>query len=120
MHGMTLAVALATLVMAGSVAAVDAPVAVADAPDTSASSPAGTAQAITATQRARLAEKLRLAELIVSSAQQSDPATMTAERRRWMLESLYAMPLEQLKAMGVPGSFEAVRKTIAATSTPQL
>jgi hypothetical protein len=117
---MTLAVALATLVTAGSVAAIDAPVAVADAPDTSASSSAGTAQAITATQRARLAEKLRFAELIVSSAQQSDPATMTAERRRWMLESLYAMPLEQLKAMGIPGSFEAVRKTIAATSTTQL
>jgi len=115
-----LAVALATFGIAASVGAAGtpaflAPMSSADAPATSADTPA-----ITPAQMARLNEKLRLVEQVVGAAEKSDPNSMTPERRRWIRESLYALPLEQLRAIGVPGGFDAVRKTITASDLPQL
>jgi hypothetical protein len=63
---------------------------------------------------------LRLVDQVVHAAEQSDPASMTAERRKWIRESLFAMPLEQIRAIGVPGSFDAVRKTISANDASTL
>jgi hypothetical protein len=103
-----LAVAVATIGIAASVGAAGAP------------APAASATSITPAQVARLNEKLRLVEQVVGAAEKADPGSMTPERRRWMRESLYAMPLEQIRAMGVPGAFEAVRRTITASDAPQL
>lgn len=105
-------VALATLGIATSVGAAD----------TAALAPVSTegTPAITSAQLARLREKLRLVDQVVRTAEQSDPASMTAERRKWIRESLFAMPLEEIRAIGVPGGFDAVRKTIAANDASTL
>jgi hypothetical protein len=121
------AVALATLGIAASTGAAGlpaspAPMLSADAPAASAdaSATSADASAIRAAQIARLNAKLWLVEQVVGAAEKSDPASMTPERRRWMRESLYAFSLEQLRAIGVPGGFDAVRKTITANDLPQL
>ena len=76
---------------------------------------AGTDNRITAEQRARLAERLTLVEHIARVVEPDLRASeVAAERRQWMLESLYMMPLEKLHALGVPGSFRGVGDAIAA------
>ena len=69
---------------------------------------------IDAGQRQRLAAKLALIERIVRAAEPDMQARQTPlDSRRWMLESLYAMPLEQIQAIGVPGSFAATSDAMA-------
>src|SRR4051812_32788353 len=66
--------------------------------------------AITAEQRQRLTEKLVLIDQIVHSVErdlaEADPA---ANSRHWLLESLLPLSVEQIRAVGMPG-------TLAATS----
>jgi hypothetical protein len=59
-------------------------------------------------QLARLAEKAELIRQIFS-ATQPDMRTrrVNPESQRWLLESLYQMPLERIRAMGVSGTFSA-------------
>jgi len=74
---------------------------------------------VTAEQRAMLAEKLRLVEQIVRSVEPDMQARqLGAEPRRWMLESLYSMPLAQVRLMGGHGSFDALSKAIATAAKP--
>jgi hypothetical protein len=63
---------------------------------------------ITAEQRARLYEKLRLITRIMEAAEPDMQATgKTLENRVWLRESMYGMSLEQIRSMGVPGGFGA-------------
>ena len=63
---------------------------------------------IDAGQRQRLAAKLALIERIVHAAEPDMQAQQTSvDSRRWMLETLYTMPLERIQTIGVPGSFAA-------------
>jgi hypothetical protein len=71
---------------------------------------------ITTEQRARLAQKLRLIDAIVRAAAPDMQARgVSAEQRQWLIESLSGAPLEQLQAMGVPGSFDATVQQLAKT-----
>jgi len=74
---------------------------------------AATKPVVTADQRLRLAEKLRLIEQIAGSVEPDMKANdLPPEGRRWLLESLYAMPLEQIRSLGVPGSFRAASEAV--------
>jgi hypothetical protein len=77
----------------------------------------GASAGVSIEQRARLAEKLRLIDRIVQAAER-DPASKAApsEQRRWMRESMYGLPLDQLRKMGVPGSYQATADAIARTA----
>jgi len=94
---------------------------VAVAPDAKAqggpSGPGGAAASkpvVTSEQRARLTEKLRLVDQIARSVDPDMQANaIPAEGRRWLMERLYGMPLEQLKSLGVPGSFKAASDAVA-------
>ncbi len=56
-----------------------------------------------------LDEKLRLINRIVQTAGADRlGAGVTAERQRWLLESLYQMPLAQLRAMRLSGSIDGI------------
>ena len=78
-------------------------------------SAASSGAGITDAQRARLAERLRLAEQVVRVVDaDARSATVTAERRQWLLDSLYLMPLEKLRAMGTPPTFDAAAAAVAA------
>ena len=69
---------------------------------------------ITPQQRERLAERLRLVDQIVRVVDPELRASeVGADRRQWLLESLYLMPLEKLRALGVPASFRGVTDAIA-------
>jgi hypothetical protein len=65
-------------------------------------------------QLARFAEKAELIRQIFS-ATQLDMRTrrVSPESQRWLLESLYQMPLEQIGAMGVSGTFSATVNTMS-------
>lgn len=108
------AIALASVLTASAPA-----LAVAGAPE-GVISKAGRAT-ITAEQRAMLAEKLRIINQIVHSADADmNLQQISSERRRWMLESMYALPLAQVQAISARGSFDALAKDVAkAVSTSQ-
>src|SRR6266478_1218616 len=63
---------------------------------------------ISSEQLARVAEKAELIRQIFS-ATQPDMRTkrVSPESQRWLLESLYQMPLEQIRAMGISSTFSA-------------
>jgi len=109
MQRLRFARALATCAFAaGAVAAGAAPLVSVDAG-------ARGAPGIGDVQRARLAEKLQLVDRIVHVAEQTDgPQGLSPERRNWLRESLYMMPLDAVRALGVPQGFAASRDAIAA------
>ncbi|MEP6678567.1 MAG: hypothetical protein ABJB78_04665 [Betaproteobacteria bacterium] len=75
---------------------------------------AGAATSITPEQRARLAERLQLADQVVHAVAADLRASANAvERRQWLQEALYTMPLEKLRTLGVPPTFQAVSDAIA-------
>ena len=78
-----------------------------------ASSP-GAAPAITQKQRMLLDEKIALVERIMrASGAHAQSDQVSAAQQRWMLESLYALPLAELRGMAMSGSLEATIGTIA-------
>jgi hypothetical protein len=73
------------------------------------------AQGISDVQRARLAEKLQLVDRIVQLAERSEGTTgLSPERRSWLRESLYMMPLDTVRSLGAPSGFAATRDAIMA------
>lgn len=69
---------------------------------------------VTAEQRARLAERLQLVDQIVRVVDADLAANANAaERRQWLQEALYLMPLEKLRTLGVPPTFSAASDAIA-------
>jgi hypothetical protein len=69
---------------------------------------------ITPEQRALLQEKIALVTTIMRNAGADRQSAQTsAERQRWMMESLYALPMSELRALGQPGGYEATAAAIA-------
>ncbi len=85
----------------------------------SAQDPAGIASApaarsgVTAEQRAALTEKLTRIDTIMRAAEADGVNSMTAEKRQWMREALYSMPLAQIKAIRPTGNVDATTQAIA-------
>ena len=71
---------------------------------------------ITTEQRERLAEKLGLIGQIVRSVEgelaSTDPSANT---RKWLLESLLPLSLEQVRSIGMPGTLAQTTSAIAHT-----
>lgn len=69
-------------------------------------------------QRTRLAARLRIVDLLMRVV---EPDLRTADngvaRRQWMLQSLYAMPLEKLQSIPPSPSFQALSAAIVDKST---
>lgn len=70
---------------------------------------------VTQEQRQRLAEKLRLIDQLVASLSR-DPA-FTTERAEWLRQAMYAMKLEQVRAVGLPATFQAASDAIVKAKT---
>jgi len=69
---------------------------------------------ITAQQRALLAEKLAIIDSMMSAAgADAKSARVSVERRRWLQESLYRMPVADLRTMALQGSPDALGAAIA-------
>lgn len=77
---------------------------------------------ISAAQRARLAEKLQLVEQIVRGIEpDTRSGGMSAGNRRWMLQTLYSMSLEQVRSIAPQVTFAATSDEIVrAKSRPEL
>ena len=75
----------------------------------------GTDVSITPTQRARLAEKLALVNQVLSVIGQQ--GGVSNDQKRWLAESLYGMSLEQIQAMGIPGSYSATVNAMSSVKT---
>jgi hypothetical protein len=72
---------------------------------------------ITAEQRERLDAKLRLVDQIMRAAEPDMQAQQVSpESRRWLMESMYKMSLEQLQSVGAPGTFAGTSAAITRTS----
>jgi hypothetical protein len=65
---------------------------------------------ISAEQRTALHEKLAIVGRILRDAGLEN---VGIDQRRWMMESLYALPLKELRAMGQPGGYDAAAAAIA-------
>jgi hypothetical protein len=76
--------------------------------------------AISPEQRARLAERLRIVEqtmrVVDADLRKQDNA---AARRQWIVESLYSMPLEKLRALGNPPTSAALSDAITRVKNVQ-
>lgn len=77
---------------------------------------------VTAEQLSRLAEKAGLIGQILKAAERDTQAKhVSAESRRWLVETLYQMPLDQIRRMGTKGTFsetvEAVTVSKAQTKS---
>jgi hypothetical protein len=69
---------------------------------------------ITPQQRTLLNEKLALVAAIMRNAgTDRQSAQVDATKQRWMMESLYALPLSELRAIGMPGSYDQAAVAIA-------
>jgi len=69
-------------------------------------------------QLARLAEKADRIQQIFKAAQPDiRGGRVSPESKRWLLESLYQMPLEQIRAMGTPPSFSAAAAATSQSSS---
>jgi hypothetical protein len=71
--------------------------------------------AITALQLSRLTEKLALVDRIMSTVAAQAGAS-TDDQLKWLRERLYGTPLAQLKAMGMPLTFQAASAALARTA----
>jgi hypothetical protein len=78
------------------------------------------ASGITAAQRARLADKLRLMDQTLRVVDAGGGTTMTAAQRRWAVETLSMMPLEKIRAIGNPASFPALTTAIGSVQNMQV
>jgi hypothetical protein len=76
---------------------------------------------ITAEQRARLAAKLAHVNAIIAAAER-DGAALTAEKRTWMKETLYSMPVAQVQSIAPTSSVQLTSEAIASARkvTPKL
>jgi hypothetical protein len=71
-------------------------------------------QEVAAQRQARLSEKLQLIQTISASMQRhASWASVSAESRQWMMDSLLRMSLEKVRQMGVPSSFAAASDTLS-------
>lgn len=82
-------------------------------------------RAVTAEQLARLAEKTaRIQQILSSVGRDMQAKQVSAESRRWLVESLYQMPLAQIRGIGTSGTFDgavdAVTHSKARVSTKLL
>ncbi len=69
-----------------------------------------------AEQLSRLRERAQLIRQIFRVAQRDIQGShVSPESQRWLLESLYQMPLEQVRAMGSPGTFNATVQAMSYT-----
>ena len=69
---------------------------------------------ITAEQRSMLAEKLALVDRILQAAGASaQTQQVSADQQRWMMESLYKLPLAKLRTMGAPAGYDAASAAIS-------
>jgi hypothetical protein len=69
-------------------------------------------------QLTRLAEKAELIRQIFKAAQTDlRGGHVRPESQRWLLESLYQMPLEQVRAMGTPGTFSGTVNAMSYTKS---
>jgi hypothetical protein len=69
-------------------------------------------------QLARLAEKAELIRQIFKAAQTDlRGGQVSPERQRWLLESLYQMPIEQVRTIGTPGTFIATVNAMSYTKS---
>ena len=71
------------------------------------------ATGVTAEQLARLAEKLQLIGETMRAVDSDTRTAASLEQRHWVLESLYRMSLEQVRTVGVPGTYAATADAIA-------
>jgi hypothetical protein len=71
---------------------------------------------ITAEQRAMLAEKLARIDAIIRAAEADANAPISAEKARWMRESLYQLPLAQIKTIQPSGNSQATSDAILRAS----
>ncbi len=73
---------------------------------------------VSAEQLARLAEKAARIQQIFNAAQRDMQARhVSAETRRWLIESLYQMPLEQIRRMGTSGTFSDTVDAVKQSKT---
>jgi hypothetical protein len=78
--------------------------------------PAAKPAGITAEQRELLNEKIAHARRLMEAA--TDGREVTADYRIWLLESMYAMPLAQLRAIQSQGHEATVKAIVKAAKTP--
>jgi hypothetical protein len=72
------------------------------------------AEPISAEQRQLLAEKLAIVDALMRSAG-SNPET-SADHRIWLLESMYRLPVSELRGMASPASHEALVRAVTKAS----
>jgi hypothetical protein len=69
-------------------------------------------------QLARLTEKAELIRQIFKAAQPDMRGRhVSPESQRWLLESLYQMPLQQIRSMGMPGTFSGAANAMIQTKS---
>src|SRR5207249_12017299 len=69
-------------------------------------------------QRARFAEKAELIRQIFKAAQTDmRGGHVSPESQRWLLESLYQMPLEQIRSMGTSPTFSGTVNAMTQTKS---
>ena len=78
----------------------------------------GEKKTVSPEQLARLSEKADLIRQIFKAAQSDiQRGHVSPERQRWLLESLYQTPLEQIRAIGALGTFSATVNAMSYTKT---
>jgi hypothetical protein len=73
---------------------------------------AATKASISVEQRAALAEKFARIDAIMRAAQADGVTPLTLEKAQWMRESLYKLPLDQIKAIQPSGSTQTTTDAI--------
>ena len=91
---------------------VSATAALGAAPIASLDATARASTSINDAQRARLSEKLQLVDRIVRAAEQGEGTGLATERRNWLRESLYMLPLESIRTLGASQGFAATRDAL--------
>src|SRR5439155_20728739 len=78
----------------------------------------GAKNKISSEQRARFAEKAELIRQIFKAAQTDmRGGHVSPESQRWLLESLYQVPLEQIRSMGTSGTFSGTVNAMTQTKS---
>lgn len=76
------------------------------------------ATTVTAEQLARLAEKAeRIQQILNSVGRDMQAKQVSAESRRWFVESLYQMPLAQIRTIGTSGTFSGAVDAMTHSKT---
>ena len=78
----------------------------------------GAKNKISSEQRARFAEKAELIQQVFKATQTDMRGRhVSPESQRWLLESLYQMPLEQIRSMGTSPTFSGTVKAMTQTKS---